>query len=93
MIVIYGKPDCVACTQTKRWLERNNLEYKEEQLADHPDVVEEVKASGFTSAPVCVTDQGVWWAGMDLAKLKAYRDAEQYKKEIAGGVDAPVSVS
>ena len=93
MITIYSKPQCVSCEQTKKWLERNGLEYKEEQLADHPDVVEEVKASGFTAAPICVTDQGIWWAGLNLAQLKAYKAAEQYKKETAGGVDMPVSVS
>ena len=52
MITIYSKPQCVSCDQTKRWLERNGLEYKEEQLADHPDVVEEGTASGFTAAPI-----------------------------------------
>ena len=93
MIVVYSKEDCSACTQTKRWLERNDLEYKEEQLADHPDVVAEAKASGYTSAPICVTDQGVWWAGMNPSKLKAYRAVEQYKKETADGLDTPVSVS
>ena len=81
MIVVYGKPQCVACTQTKKWLERNELEYTYEELADHPDVVEEAKASGHTSAPICVTDQGVWWAGMNLDRLKGYRSVEQYKKE------------
>lgn len=93
MITIYSKPQCVSCEQTKKWLERNGLEYKEEQLADHPDVVEEVKASGFTAAPICVTDQGAWWAGLNLGQLKAYKAAEQYKKETAGGVDIPIGVS
>lgn len=93
MIVIYGKPQCVACDQTKKWLQRNGLEYREEQLADHPDIVEEVKASGYSSAPVCVTDEGEWWAGMNPGKLKAYRAAEQYKKETRGGLTAQVSVS
>lgn len=93
MITIYSKPQCSACTQTKKWLERNDLEYEEEQLADHPDIVEEVKASGHTAAPICITDQGSWWAGMDLGRLKAYRSVEQYKKESAGGVDKPPSVS
>ena len=93
MIIVYSKPQCVACDQTKKWLERNGLDYKEEQLADHPDIVEEVKASGHTSAPICVTDEGDWWAGLNPNKLKAYRSQEQYKKESRGGLDSAVSVS
>lgn len=93
MITIYSKPQCVACTQTKNWLERNGLEYQEEQLADHPDVLEEAKAMGFASAPICVTDRGEQWAGLNPGRLKAYKAVEQYKKDAAGGVDSPVSVS
>lgn len=93
MIVIYGKPNCMACDQTKKWLERNSLEFDYQQLEDHPDVVAEVKASGYTAAPICVTDQGDWWAGMNLGKLKGYRAAEQYKQETHGGLDAVLSVS
>ena len=93
MIKVYGKPQCMACDQTKKWLERNGLEYEEEQLADHPDIVEEVKASGYTAAPICVTDQGEWWAGLSLERLRAYKAAEQYKKDTQGGVDIPISVS
>ena len=29
MITVYSKPQCVACDQTKKWLERNGLDYKE----------------------------------------------------------------
>lgn len=93
MIVVYGKPQCVACTQTKKWLERNELEYTYEELADHPGVVEEAKASGYTAAPICVTDQGDWWAGVNPDRLKGYRAAEQYKKETGGGLTGSPSIS
>lgn len=93
MIVVYSKPQCVACDQTKKWLSRHNLPYEEEQLADHPDIVEEVKASGYSAAPICVTDQGHWWAGMNLDKLKGYKATELYKEETRGGLDNPLSIS
>lgn len=89
-ITVYGKEQCSACDQTKKWLDRNGLEYEEELLVDHPDIVEEVKASGYTSAPICVTDEGIWWAGLNLGQLKAYRLVEEYKKSSAGGVDKDI---
>lgn len=93
MIVVYSKPQCMACDQTKKWLGRKGLAFEEKALADHLDVLEEAKASGIMSAPICVTDQGKVWGGMSLDKLREYEADEQYKKEVEGGVDIPISVS
>lgn len=93
MIVVYSKPQCMACDQTKKWLERKGLAFEEKALADHLDVLEEAKASGIMSAPICVTDQGSAWGGMNLDKLREYEAAERYKEETQGGVDTPISVS
>lgn len=93
MIVVYSKPQCMACDQTKKWLERKGLAFEEKALADNLDVLEEAKASGIMSAPICVTDQGKVWGGMNLDKLREYEAAERYKEETQGGVDSPISVS
>lgn len=93
MLKLYTKPDCSACTQTKKWLEREKLDFEILQIEDHLDVLEEAKASGAMGAPICVTDQGIWWAGLNLGQLKAYRLVEEYKKSSAGGVDKVPSVS
>lgn len=93
MIVIYGKPDCRGCTATKGWLERRELEYEYKELEDHPEVLAEAQASGALTAPIVVTDQGDWWAGLRPDKLKGYQLAEQYKAEVQGGLDIPISIS
>lgn len=93
MIVVYSKTHCVQCDATKRFLKKHNLPFEERQLADHPDVVEEAKASGILNAPICVTDEGIVWGGMNPDRLKQYRETEEYKKESRGGLDAMLSVS
>lgn len=87
MLTIYTQPDCRACDATKNWLKKRDLDFEALDLADHPGVLEEAKASGALAAPICVTDQGEWWAGLNPGKLKAYKLVEDYKKSSAGGVD------
>lgn len=74
---VYSKPACVQCDATKRWLNKNNVEYQEHNLLFSDDVLEMAKELGYTSAPVVIlenpdTKARVTWAGFVPSKLKGF---------------------
>lgn len=69
-VTVYSKENCAACQQTKRFLEREGIPYKEVNLSQVPELVEKFKAEGFMAAPVVVTPHKTW-CGFRLDELKA----------------------
>lgn len=67
-VTVYTKPQCVQCDQTKKYLDRNGIEYAVVDLMEDADALKEVTAMGFASAPVVVTDTDQW-SGFKLHKL------------------------
>lgn len=59
-ITVYTKPSCVQCDQTKKYLDRNGLEYNVVDMTENPEALEMVMGLGFQSAPVVITDRGNW---------------------------------
>lgn len=70
MITIFSKPSCVQCDQTKKFLDKNNLEYRVFDVSQDKGALLIVSGMGFKSVPVVVTDDEVW-AGYQADKLKA----------------------
>ncbi len=54
---------------TKRFLDSNNVEYKEINLDEHPEYIDQVKELGFSAAPIIQTPTEVF-SGFQPAKLK-----------------------
>ena len=52
MIKVYSKPNCMQCNFTKKYLEDKGIEFKEINIMDNPESVEELKLYGFNSMPV-----------------------------------------
>ena len=69
MVTIYSKNNCVQCKMTKRFLDSNNVAYKELNLDEQPEFVEHVKSLGFSAAPVIQTPTESF-SGFQPAKLK-----------------------
>lgn len=76
VVTVYTAPSCVACTMTKRHLDKRGVAYREEQFDD--DTRAAAIELGFSSAPVvCASIDGVEqepWAGYrpdQLDKLAA----------------------
>jgi glutaredoxin-like protein NrdH len=70
MTIVYTNPNCVACDQTKRWLDKNNLDYDVVDLSKDSEALAMVQDLGFKAAPVVITDADKW-AGFRLDKLQA----------------------
>jgi glutaredoxin-like protein NrdH len=74
MVTVYTKPNCPQCVQTKRVLDRNNVEYKTVDLTEDPASMKMVQELGFASAPVVITPTDKW-AGFKLDKLQELKAA------------------
>lgn len=68
MTTVYVKPACVQCDMTKRFLDKNGIEYNTIDLTQDPAAMAMVIEMGFSSAPVVVTESDSW-AGFQPDKL------------------------
>ena len=51
-ITVYSKPNCVQCNATYRALDKAGLEYSTVDISVDVEALEQVKALGYTQAPV-----------------------------------------
>lgn len=68
MTKIYSKADCVQCTATKKFVERNNIPHEVLNIDENPEYAAEAQAYGYLQAPVVVTE-GDHWSGFRPDKL------------------------
>lgn len=69
MVTVYTKPQCPQCDQTKKYLDKNGVEYSTVDLTQDADAMKKVVDLGFASAPVVITDNDQW-AGFKFDRLK-----------------------
>jgi glutaredoxin-like protein NrdH len=60
MTTVYTKPNCVQCEQTKRYMEKNGIEYNTVDITEDQEAFEMVLGLGFRSAPVVITPTDSW---------------------------------
>jgi glutaredoxin-like protein NrdH len=60
MTTVYTKPNCVQCEQTKRYMEKNGIEYNTVDITQDQEAFEMVLGLGFRSAPVVITPTDSW---------------------------------
>ena len=73
-VVVYTNPNCVQCEQTKKFLDKEGIEYTVENLQsdDNYEKLVEFVNQGFKSAPIVVTDTETW-SGYKPDKLGAIK--------------------
>lgn len=75
-VTVYTKPDCVQCDQTKRWLNRHNIDYSTVDVTENPTALDYIKNTlGYSSAPVVTAwpehlEDPIHWAGFQPGKLE-----------------------
>ena len=67
-VIVYTKPSCVQCDQTKRFLDKSGIEYTTIDITENQEAVDKIIDLGFKSAPVVMTDVDSW-AGFNPSKL------------------------
>ena len=63
LVTVYSKADCSGCKMTKKVLDKNNVEYREERIDLNPEALAKVKEMGYLQAPVVVAPDGSHWGG------------------------------
>ena len=70
-VTVYTNPNCVQCEMTKKYLDKEGIEYTVENLQDEKnyDKLVAFVEQGFKAAPIVVTDTDTW-SGYKVDKLK-----------------------
>lgn len=69
-VVIFTKPNCVQCAATERRLQTAGVAYTAIDLTQNPELVDALRAQGFTAAPVVQGPDGDMYAGYNPDRLK-----------------------
>jgi glutaredoxin-like protein NrdH len=70
MTVVYTKPSCVQCEQTKKLLDKNGVKYTTIDITQDQEAYDKVVAMGFMSAPVVISGEDSW-AGFQPDKINS----------------------
>ena len=70
MITVFTLPECVQCDSTKKYLDKNNVDYYVVDLSEDDEAREYVSGLGYKSAPVVVAEKD-HWSGFRIDKLNA----------------------
>lgn len=68
MTTVYTKPACVQCDMTKRYMDKNGIEYTTVDITKDPEALDMILGMGFQSAPVVISEAGSW-AGFQPDKI------------------------
>jgi glutaredoxin-like protein NrdH len=68
MTTVYTKPACVQCDMTKRYMDKNGIEYTTVDITKDPEALDMILGMGFQSAPVVISEAGNW-AGFQPDKI------------------------
>ena len=73
-VIVYTNPNCVQCEQTKKFLDKEGIDYTVENLQsdDNYEKLVEFVNQGFKAAPIVVTDTETW-SGYKPDKLGAIK--------------------
>lgn len=70
-VTIYTAPSCVWCYKLKEWLDKEGIDYKEVEVTDEPELVQEMMAKiGQRSVPLTTIGDEII-VGFDQGKIKA----------------------
>ena len=72
VLTVYGKPRCVQCTATERYLTTNGVPYDKIDVTESDSAYEYVSSLGYQQVPVVVTATGDHWSGFDPDRLALY---------------------
>ena len=85
-IVVWEKPNCVQCLQTKREFDKAGIEYTTRRLDRSPKAVERFLELGLMSAPIVETDTKRW-SGFRITKIRSLQ--QHLENERIHGINVP----
>jgi glutaredoxin-like protein NrdH len=76
-VIVYTTPGCMACRSVARTLEKKGVIFDTINLEQHPELVEQFREVGLTSAPIVQTE-GLTFSGYRPGKI------EQLARKVLG---------
>lgn len=70
MVKLFTSPSCQQCNATKRALKSADIKFEEVDMSVDENALNYVKAKGFKSAPVVITETDAW-SGFRPEKISA----------------------
>lgn len=74
--VLYTLPDCPQCYATKRYLDRDHVEYSTVDLSIDKEAYELVSSLGYKNAPVVVSGD-THWSGFRPDKIASLKKIKE----------------
>lgn len=74
MVVVYTKNRCVACTQTKKMLDKLGIEYEIINVSENDDAREQLLAEGWLQMPVVKVGNITSWSGFQPEKISLIKN-------------------
>lgn len=71
MLKVIGKTNCIQCKMTRKLLDQAKVDYQYINLAEHPSLIEKIKATGVSQVPIILRDDRLLFTGFRPDKLKA----------------------
>lgn len=68
MTTVYTKPNCVQCDMTKRYMDKNGIDYDTVDITENQDALDMILGMGFSSAPVVISGD-ISFAGFQPDKI------------------------
>ncbi|OFI48163.1 NrdH-redoxin [Floricoccus tropicus] len=72
MVTVFSKDNCMQCKMVKKWLNDKVIQYKEINIDENPEFIDQIKSMGFMALPVITKDDSIAFSGFrpaELAKL------------------------
>ncbi len=73
-VTVWSTKGCVQCTATYQAFDAAGIRYEVEEITEHPEKVDELKAMGHAQLPV-VTTEADSWAGFRPDKIAEHATA------------------
>lgn len=68
-VTLFSTPNCMQCKQTAKAFEKRGIIFDSLNLENHPEILEQFKGLGYTSAPIVLAGD-MSWSGFRLAKIE-----------------------
>ena len=68
-VVVYSTPACSQCFSTKKLMDKKGVTYREVDLSQNIDKLEELRQKGFSQAPIVEAGDQMW-SGFRFDKIE-----------------------
>ena len=68
-VTLFSTPNCMQCKMTAKQFEKRGIIFDSLNLENHPEILEQFKGLGYTSAPIVLAGD-TSWSGFRLDKIE-----------------------